>query len=146
MKYLHAIAGLLAIAAVYVIAVRPAFITKEGLENGTQGTVSEQLKAATKGLDGATELMAGMSGMEKDKDDVKLTLTAYKAFLQNSLAAGVITLAEKTSKNMNAVVSPSSDVQSTLNEMAIMKKQLDYVSIAEQLFNDSAPMTSKSAW
>ena len=42
----------------------------EGLESGNNGTISDQLKAATKALDGGTELMSDVADLSKNKTEV----------------------------------------------------------------------------
>ena len=146
MQHLHAIAGILAVAAIAVIMHRhfATASTKEGLTSGADGTVSEQLQKTTKGLDGGAELMSGIAHIQKNKSDVQAAVAAYKTFLQNAIAAGVVTLAAKTGEDLNALTDGDSATQKTLTEMAVMKSQLDYVAISESVLGGGLPAVGKT--
>lgn len=145
MKYLHAIAGLLAIAAITVVVhkVVAGRSTLEGLTAGADGTVSEQLQNTTKGLDGGAELMSGIAHLQKNKSDVEAVVAAYKTFLQSSIAAGVVTLATKTGNDLSALTEGDSKTQKTISEMEIMKNQLDYIAITESVLGGNLPAVGK---
>lgn len=142
MQYLHAVAAVLAIAAIGVVMHNNGKSkTVEGLTSSADGTVAEQMKKAIKGLDGGSEMMADISGVTKDKADVKSLVSAYKTYLQNTLLMAVAIVASKTGSNLSAVTQPDTDMQQTLKEMAVLKDQLKYVEIAEKTFDGTLPGT-----
>lgn len=145
MQYLHAIAGLLAVAGIAVIVHRNLAkkSTIEGLTAGASGTVAEQLQQTTRGLDGGAELMSSVAHIQKNKTDVQAAVAAYKTFLQNSISAGVITLATKTGDDLSSLTDGDSKTQKALSEMAIMKSQLDYVAITENVLGGGLPAVGK---
>lgn len=146
MKSMHIILG--AIVAIVVVTTLYNHFSKiktsivEGLDSGSDGTISDQLKEATKGLDGASELMRNIGDLTKNKTEVTELIASYKSFLKNGITAGVVLTATGASKDINSLTSGSSEAKQRENDLSIYKKQLDYVGIAEEIVNGGMPIIS----
>jgi len=118
----------------------------EGLESGDNGggTASDQLQQATKGLDGGAEMYYNIAQLDKNKSDVDALVKAYKTWLQNGIAAGVVILAKGSSKSLEYLTSGKKEVVTAMADLAIFKQQLDYVAIAEQVMGGRVPVLPKS--
>ena len=114
----------------------------EGLESGSDGTISDQLKAATKALDGGTELMSEVADLSKNKTEVTELIASYRSYLKHSIAAGVILNATSVSKDLGALTDGSTEAKKRENDLSVYKKQLDYVAIADEIVNGNPPVIS----
>ena len=146
METIHMILGAI-VAAVLVTSVYNHVTNGknsviEGLESGSNGTISDQLKAATKALDGGTELMSEVADLSKNKTEVTELIAAYKSYLKHSIAAGVILNATSVSKDLGALTDGSTEAKQRENDLRVYKTQLDYVATAEEIVNGSPPVIS----
>lgn len=135
------------IAAVIVTTMYNHIVKKktpviEGLDSGNEGTISDQLKAATKGLDGGAELMSNFADLSKNKTEVIELVAAYKSFLKNGITAGVVLTATSVGKDMGALTDGTTETKQRDNDLRTYKAQLDYVAIAEEIINGNTPIIS----
>lgn len=114
----------------------------EGLSSGSDGTISDQLKAATKALDGGTEMMSDVADLSKNKTEVTELIAAYRSYLKHSIAAGVILNATSVSKDLGSLTDGSTEAKQRESDLRVYKTQLDYVAIADEIVNGNPPVIS----